>query len=471
MAPILGTLAAMLISMFMVVGFTAWAKMGVANIRIAATAGQLVIVAKGTQQYVQDNSASLVGSATSTTPVTVSVATLKSAGYLPAALQAVNPFGQTWQAQVLQPTAGNLEVLVTSTGGTAISDPKQLVQIAAQAGAQGGYVPYANQLGDSTMSASNAVGAFGGWSRAIAPFSNPGSGHLAALIAFGGSATNNAYLYRVAVAGQPQLNAMQTALSMSGNDITSANNVNAANVTAGGTVSGGTVNAAGAVNAGGSVTASSNVNAAGSVTAGGTMSAAGSRFNVDAAGRIGTSGYSPADLPGGWGGGISTSDIYSHASIGAGTGGAVTTSMTSSGDLMAGSGQFRVTSNGVVNLGAQGSSGAGCAITNGSSAITSDTAGVLLTCQSGVWRPVGGRQQKQQFYTATDGGVIPNPGCPPTATAQITVTAMNIYINPTAAASYTASPGSWPWIVYIRDGANVPIPGGLAQVETYCAYP
>jgi Bacterial shufflon protein, N-terminal constant region len=464
MAPIIGTLAAMLISLLTVVGFTAWAKMGVANIRIAATAGQLVIVAKATQQYVQDNSASLATSATSATPVTLSVATLKSAGYLPAGLQSVNPYGQTWQAQVLQPSAGQLEVLVTSTGGTAISDPKQLVQIAAQAGAQGGYVPYAGQLGDASMSASNAVGAFGGWSRAVAPFSNPGSGHLAALIAFGGPATNNSYLYRVAVAGQPQLNTMQTSLSMSGNDINAANSVNATTVTASSTVSAGTVNASGAVSAGGSM------NASGNVTAGGTMSAAGGRFNVDSSGRIGTAGYAAGDLPPGWGGGVSTSDVYSHATVAAGTGGGIASYLNSGGELMAGSGQFRVTSTGVVNLGAQGSAGAGCSISNGSSAITSDTAGVLLACVGGVWRPVGGRQQKQQFYTTTDGGVIPNPGCPATATAQIIVTPMNIYIDNTAVASYTAS-GAGPWTVFIRDGANVAIAGATAQVETYCAYP
>jgi hypothetical protein len=192
---------------------------------------------------------------------------------------------------------------------------------------------------------------------------------------------------------------------------------------------------------------------------------------VDANGRLGTQGYAPSDVPGGWAGGISTHDIYSRATVAAGTGGGIASSMTSGGELMAGSGQFRVTSTGVVNLGAQGSAGAGCSIANGSSAITSDTAGVLLACVGGVWRPVGGRQQKQQFYTTTDGGQIPNPGCPATATPQITVTPINVYINNTAAASYTASPGNGPWTVFIRDGANVPIPGVVAQVETYCAYP
>lgn len=442
MSSILGTIAALIISLIAVSGFTSWAKMGGTNIINAAVAGQAVTFNGAVQRYVQDNGPAIATVATPTSPYTITPAML--ATYLPSGFSAGNPWKQQWQAQVLQPSAGQLETLVTTTGGIPIDDPKQLIQIAAQVGAQGGYIPYAGMLGNASYDPSTAIGTLGAWSRQMTGFSNPGAGHLASLLSFSGIQTSNGYLYRIAVPGQPQLNAMQTNLSMT--DASGAahdiNGIRVANAQ--------TVAATGAVTAG---TFATNNNA----------------FRVDAGGRVGSAGYAPDDLPGGWGGGVSTFDVYSHGTMAAGAGGNIAASMNSAGAIRGASGRFNVESNGVVSLSTVGASGNGCAIQNGQSAVTTDSAGVPLACVNGVWTPIGGKQQKAGFFTAVDGNLIPAPNCPSTAIPQIIVTVANIYIDTTASASYGAS-GGGPWVVYIRNGTNSPIPGAVAQVETFCAF-
>ncbi|MCY1232674.1 hypothetical protein D9M72_451810 [compost metagenome] len=193
----------------------------------AAAASQMLVFDKAALQFVQDEAATLVAQATASVPVSVTPAMLVNGGYLPAGFSATNVFGQTWLLQVLQPTPNNLQALVTSQGGRAITDTGQLVQIAAQAGAQGGFVPYAGQNGDPTMVSSRAYGAYGAWQVPLANYTNPGSGRLASLLAFTGAQANNGYLYRVQVPGHPELNQMQTSIDMAGNDVNNARRVTA----------------------------------------------------------------------------------------------------------------------------------------------------------------------------------------------------------------------------------------------------
>ncbi|WP_052738534.1 shufflon system plasmid conjugative transfer pilus tip adhesin PilV [Robbsia andropogonis] len=264
MDSILSIIIAMGLSMLGMVGFVTMANHSIENIRTSATAGQLIVFDKAAAQYVSDYAATIAEVATSTTPANITTAMLINTGYLPAGFSAKNPFGQTWLAQVLQPSTGELETLVTSQDGTAISNQLQLVQIAAQAGAQGGFIPYASQGGDSSLTASTAQGSYGGWSVSMANFTNPGSGHLASLLAYQSTTANTNYLYRVAVSGQSQLNAMQTDLSMedtSGtkHDITDVDDVGTTTVTATSTVTGGTLASKGNVTAAGSGTITGNL--------------------------------------------------------------------------------------------------------------------------------------------------------------------------------------------------------------------
>ncbi|MBF6989379.1 shufflon system plasmid conjugative transfer pilus tip adhesin PilV [Cupriavidus sp. IK-TO18] len=227
MEAILGYLIALMLSTLSFAGFVTWAKAGVTNVQTAAAASQMLVFDKAALQFVQDEAATLVAQATPSVPVNVTPAMLINGGYLPAGFSATNVFGQTWLLQVLQPTPNNLQALVTSQGGRAITDTRQLVQIAAQAGAQGGFVPYAGQNGDPTMVATRAYGAYGAWQVPLAGYTNPGSGRLASLLAFTGAQANNGYLYRVQVPGHPELNRMQTSIDMAGNDVNNAGRVTA----------------------------------------------------------------------------------------------------------------------------------------------------------------------------------------------------------------------------------------------------
>jgi hypothetical protein len=272
---------------------------------------------------------------------------------------------------------------------------------------------------------------------------NPVAGAPAGVVAvyFGSTSGTNSQFVRIQDTRDPNL---QGQLSVAGNVSTPA-----------------------AIN-GNTITATSTVTAGGAVT-GANYTTANGRFQVDATGRIGSGGYAPSDLPGGWGGGISTADIYSHNTIATGVGGSIAASISNNGAITAAAGNFTVSQSGVVGLNAQGSSGGACSAGSSAGAVTVDSSGTLLTCIAGIWRPVGGRQQKQTFYLASDGAVVPSPGCPATATPQIIVVPVNVYVNTTASVSYTA-PGSGPWTVQIRDGSNNPVPGATAQVETYCAF-
>ncbi|MDK3022932.1 shufflon system plasmid conjugative transfer pilus tip adhesin PilV [Cupriavidus taiwanensis] len=227
MEAILGYLIALMLSTLSVAGFMTWAKAGVTNVQTAAAASQMLVFDKAALQFVQDEAATLVAQTTPTVHVNVTPAMLINGGYLPAGFSATNVFGQTWLLQVLQPTPNNLQALVTSQGGRPITDTRQLVQSAAQAGAQGGFVPYPGQNGDPTMVATRAYGAYGAWQVPLTNFTNPGSGRLASLLAFTGTQANNGYLYRVQVPGHPELNRMQTSIDMGGNDVNNARRVTA----------------------------------------------------------------------------------------------------------------------------------------------------------------------------------------------------------------------------------------------------
>ncbi|MGN6232413.1 MAG: shufflon system plasmid conjugative transfer pilus tip adhesin PilV [Trinickia sp.] len=229
MDAIVGYAIALVLSMMGVAGFAAWAKIGVSNVKTAATASQLVIFDQAAQQYVRAHAAPLALQATQNVPVTLHASDLID--YLPAGFSGINPFGQTWQVQVLLLPGQQLQPLVTSQNGAPISDAKQLVQIAAQAGAEGGFVPYANQAGDAAMNPGDAMGAYGGWKLPLMNYTNPGSGHLASLLTVvNAPSLNNEYLYRVAIPGQPGVNQMETAIDMNGNDIDNAGNVGAQGV-------------------------------------------------------------------------------------------------------------------------------------------------------------------------------------------------------------------------------------------------
>lgn len=193
-------------------------------------------VVDASQRYVADNNATLLASATASTPVVLSVATLKTAGYLPTQFTVTNPYQQSYQIRVLEPTAGTLSTLVITGGGEVIGEGG-LRRIARQIGAEGGYV--------SSSANTTATGAYGGWSQVLSTYGAAnGAGRVAASLFFKDGQQVSDFLYRSTVAGHPEMNTMAAPINMGNNDIT---NVDA--VTANGAVQGGTVRSTGRLSA------------------------------------------------------------------------------------------------------------------------------------------------------------------------------------------------------------------------------
>lgn len=427
MAPILGTLIAFVLSLL---GFGTIATISIDNlhsIQASATASQLLILNKAAQQYVTDNAAALVSTATATTPVTVTVAQLITGNYLPASYLPRNPYRQTWQLQVLQPNAGVLQSLVTSTGGTQIP-VRQLPVIAAQAGAQGGFVPYQNQGGNPNMVPTSAFGAYGAWQVSLANFANPGAGHMASLLAFGNTQVNNSYLYRVQVPNHPELNAMQTDLGMT--------------------------------DVGG---ASHDINGANTVNANAFRLANGAGLNGDQGGAL-----EIGDISGTHSGQAPYIDFH-YGGKGAQDFNARLQNDGDSHLVVAGAnGKGSLGVQGTLQVGNIASPNTSCP-TNGMAAANSDGSGQWLQCIYNQWKPFGGNILRMGYYLAQHGTGVPAPTCPRGGTPLATVTPFNFSVDSTAIVNYGAW-GSGPWTVYVQDGSGAPIPGAQATVGTYCAY-
>lgn len=157
-------------------------------------------------RYIKDNNAAVLAVATPTTPATITVPMLQGAGYLPAAFTAVNPYNQTYSILALEPTAGQLQTLIVTSGGETISE-LGIRRIAQQVGARGGFI--------SSTNTANAVGSYSGWTMPLASYGvSPGAGHLAVALFFQDGSLVSDYVYRNAVAGHPELNTMNTPLIM-----------------------------------------------------------------------------------------------------------------------------------------------------------------------------------------------------------------------------------------------------------------
>lgn len=212
MSEILGVLFAVFVGILVIPKYADYQRLNNDNSRAAATAQQQKQLDAAATTYIQQNATAIQAAATATVPVVISVANLQGANLLPAAFSATNPYGQAWQVEVLQPSAGNLQALVMSTGGTALSDT-QASRIAALVGAAGGFIP-ANDSGIYAGGSANAYGAFSGWNVATANYTGIAGGHPAALLTFNNGQLQSNALYRNAVPGQPQLNTMNTPLIM-----------------------------------------------------------------------------------------------------------------------------------------------------------------------------------------------------------------------------------------------------------------
>ncbi|MCK4154197.1 shufflon system plasmid conjugative transfer pilus tip adhesin PilV [Ralstonia pseudosolanacearum] len=200
-----------------------------------AAADHMKTVSDAAVKYIKDNYAAITATATATTPAVITVATLKSTSYLTSSVTDQNAYEQTYQILALQPAANKLQTLIVTTSGETIPE-MSIRRIAQLSGARGGFI--------STTNPTTAVGSYGGWQVSLASYGvSPGAGHVATALFFDDGALVSDYLYRGVVPGHPELNRMNTAIDMGGNNLDNTATVNATganvagNVTATGNVS------------------------------------------------------------------------------------------------------------------------------------------------------------------------------------------------------------------------------------------
>lgn len=352
------------------------------------TAQQETTILAAAAPYIQQNLTTIEASATATTPYTISIAQLAAANIgpngLPASFSATNPYGQTWQVQVLQPTAGNLQALVVGingAGATKLTD-MQAAGIAGYAGQPGGFVP---QNDSGIYPTGRVYGNKAGWGFATTGYQNLTGGQPAALLVMNNGQQQNLYLYRVAVPGQPQLTTMQTTLNMGNNAITAANGIatsggsNAQSVQVGSTYYyGDGSNSAIRQNGGLYIQ-----NQAGTAAA-----------DIASVGNINSSGQ------------VTATTVVANGNIWASNGTVTAAAMHSTGNLQVdGSGQVngnltangQLTSGGYIVVNGGGTAGAGCP---GPQYIGTGSGGVLL-CENGVW--TNGAAFNPKVYTTVNG--------------------------------------------------------------------
>ena len=389
MGPLIGVFLAALVSLSMLAHLQPLQNNGLDQTRMAATGQQFAQVLDAAQAYTTAHSQTLASSVPVGGSSSVSLSALQNDGLLPGGFTGLNPFGQQWQVQVGQPSSGNLQTVVTSTGGTQMTG-KQEAFVASIAGARGGFIPYASMLGNGNPA--TAQGAYGSWSMSMAPYANPGAGHAAGLATFTTNNGQNNYLYRVAVSGHPELNTMSTGLNMGSNSISNANDMQGNTAT----LAGGNPNGRpGGLQVGSAYVYGDSSNLA--LRQSGDVylqhSNDGSAANLHA-GLIGAAGKDPSSgLPSGWTGGLHTVDVYAdQGTVAAGSGGNVAASLSANGDIY-GSGKLSISGasnlNGKVTVGNEVQLPTNIQATQPCSdwgAITgSSRAGEILVCFHGIW--------------------------------------------------------------------------------------
>lgn len=189
---------------------------------VTLVASQERAFGEAAKAYIKDNYSAVMASSTATSPALIEVATLITAGNLPAGFLNTNGYGQSMCALVLQPAASRLQAIVVSEGGTVIDD-LSLGSLAGIVGGSGGGV-YASD-------ATTIRGAIGGWAIPTTTFHNLANnvnrkcdgtagkvqvavGHPVMSLWFENGDTSSAFLARDAVPGRPELNAMNTPIVM-----------------------------------------------------------------------------------------------------------------------------------------------------------------------------------------------------------------------------------------------------------------
>ena len=207
----------------------------------AVIADQVKMIANAGERYIRDNYTAgedLASQIAPGSPVTVPVGAMSD--YLPGGFEARVGLLETPCMMVGQSAAnGPLQGVVVTTGGETYNDSK-LSRVAVEIGAAGGAI-YNNAAafgagisGQSYDLSGSTLGAFGFGGSGACPTGTSVSagavglnaGHVAAALEVRPDRFDAGVLYRNAIAGRPELNAMNTDLDMGANDVNDAENVN-----------------------------------------------------------------------------------------------------------------------------------------------------------------------------------------------------------------------------------------------------
>ena len=215
MGQIIGALFAVLIGIISIPQYLSFQNQSNENTLAAATAQQARIFNAAAGSYIKQYSTTLQATANSTTPAIVTVPMLKAVNLLTSGFSATNAYGQTWQLEVLQPIAGNLQALAITTGGTALSDKlaKKIADLISAQDGQGGFIPQ-NDTGLYAGGSATVQGGLASWTLSTANYTSIAGGHIASLLNFNNGQLTDNRLYRNLIPGQPQLNQMNTPLIM-----------------------------------------------------------------------------------------------------------------------------------------------------------------------------------------------------------------------------------------------------------------
>ncbi len=213
-------LAALAIASALLVGLSTMIGDSIDEVREQQAALQQAQVVAAASRYLAANYSGLVTSTNGGAVTAVTVAQLKTAGFLPAGFAATNPYQQGACVLVRQPTPGRLDALVAGYGGTAIPD-RAIAAVAMMAGQGGGYVSAAQPAKARGSSWELATAAYQGVACGGTTVLNGTAGHdgghlVSGLFYDGPGQLSTDFLYRDTVPGRPQLNQMNTPLGFAG---------------------------------------------------------------------------------------------------------------------------------------------------------------------------------------------------------------------------------------------------------------
>lgn len=194
-------------------------NMGFTKTQQRQAAEHLALVSRAAANYVRQHQNTLISQTTASSGPAVSVETMVNEGLLPVGFRDRNVWGQSYAVYIRKDaSSGHLRAVVLTVDGRGHQEGSSfgtttVPGAAALLGASGGFVPTGDIPGQP---AETLQGAGGGWSLALGAMGipSPGAGHLGALTSFDSAMLAQDFLYRVAVPGHPELNAMQTELDM-----------------------------------------------------------------------------------------------------------------------------------------------------------------------------------------------------------------------------------------------------------------